>query len=228
MRVLDRLPKRVVNTIADRGSALGSRLGWQWLVYNPAVYQLFHNMSLEYGPKLATAVHRQFPDARRVVDVGCGTGSFVRAMNDLGVETVGCEMSARARRYAERQGVTVYPFLLAEHVSQVLVGSPYDVATCFEVAEHVPAHLAGRLVEYLVACAPVVVLTAAPPGQGGHGHINEQPQSYWIDLFEAAGRPYDEAATTWARKEWEANGVADFLCENVMVFGTGAHGAPQG
>jgi SAM-dependent methyltransferase len=211
------LRKRVVYTIADRGSALGSRLGWPWLVYNPAVYQLFHDVSLEQGPLLAAAIRDQFPELRRVLDVGCGTGTFARELGDLGVAVSGCEMSAQARRYAKSQGVTAYPFRLEPHISQVLIGSPYDMATCFEVAEHVPAELADRLVEYLVAAAPVVVLTPGHPGQGGHGHINEQPQSYWISRFEKAGHFYDRRASEVARSLWQERGIGSWLCENVMV-----------
>ena len=42
----------------------------------------------------------------------------------------------------------------------------------------------GRLfVADLVALAPVVLFSAAIPGQGGTGHIKEQWQDYWARLF---------------------------------------------
>jgi hypothetical protein len=52
-----------------------------------------------------------------------------------------------------------------------------------ECAEHLPAHRAAPLVEWLTKSAPIVVFSAAIPGQGGKGHINEQPPDYWNDLF---------------------------------------------
>jgi hypothetical protein len=59
------------------------------------------------------------------------------------------------------------------------------VAYCFEVAEHVLAEFADALVSLLAKTAPIVVFTAAPPGQGGSGHVNEQPADYWIAKFAA-------------------------------------------
>jgi hypothetical protein len=34
-------------------------------------------------------------------------------------------------------------------------------------------------------------MTAAPPGQGGHFHVNEQPSEYWIKQFETFGYQVD-------------------------------------
>jgi hypothetical protein len=79
--------------------------------------------------------------------------------------------------------------------------------------------LGDELVRFCVAQAPIVVFTAAPPGQGGTGHVNEQPQSYWIDRFRAEGMEYDE---TWSREvatRFEREGVrSPWLVDNVMVF----------
>ena len=33
----------------------------------------------------------------------------------------------------------------------------------------------------------MVAMTFATPGQGGHHHVNEQPESYWLAKFAAAG-----------------------------------------
>jgi hypothetical protein len=54
-----------------------------------------------------------------------------------------------------------------------------------EVAEHLPEARAEGLVGDLVRLAPVVLFSAAIPGQGGTGHINEQYLSYWVNHFAA-------------------------------------------
>jgi hypothetical protein len=59
----------------------------------------------------------------------------------------------------------------------------FDLAICLEVAEHLPATRAEGFVEDLVKLAPVVLFSAAIPGQGGVNHINEQYLSYWANLF---------------------------------------------
>lgn len=39
----------------------------------------------------------------------------------------------------------------------------------------------------LCALAPVVLFSAAAPGQGGLGHVNEQWPAYWVERFERHG-----------------------------------------
>ena len=63
----------------------------------------------------------------------------------------------------------------------------FDLAQSLEVAEHLPAARAAGFVADLVAHAPMVLFSAAPPGQGGEHHINEQPGAYWQALFHQHG-----------------------------------------
>ena len=93
-----------------------------------------------------------------------------------------------------------------------------DLAISTEVAEHLPERCADRFVDLLVATGPVVVMTAATPGQGGTDHVNEQPNAYWIDKFEARGHLHDEACTQALRQTWRQRDVEDFYSRNVMVF----------
>jgi hypothetical protein len=72
-------------------------------------------------------------------------------------------------------------------------------------------------VHLVVALAETIVFTAAPPGQGGTGHLNEQPAEYWISRFARRGMRRDhelEARVrdgfTGARSRW--------LAANVLVF----------
>ena len=73
--------------------------------------------------------------------------------------------------------------------------------TFYEHADHslLEAHLIGfegelygepakvRFVEFLTGLAPVVVFSAATPGQTGTGHINEQWPVYWQSAFHEHG-----------------------------------------
>ena len=61
----------------------------------------------------------------------------------------------------------------------------FDLAQCLEVAEHLDPAASETLVDNLVAHAPIVVFSAAPPGQGGENHLNERPYEFWRDLFAA-------------------------------------------
>lgn len=119
---------------------------------------------------------------------------------------------------AAKQGVDCRPFDLnltpAADLPKI-----FDVAYCFEVAEHLPAPLGERLVTFLASLAPVVVFSAAHPGQGGTGHINEQPKHYWIERFQHAGLTYQIAMTEQVAAGFESHKVpGDWLKANVLVF----------
>jgi hypothetical protein len=63
-----------------------------------------------------------------------------------------------------------------------------------------------------------IVFTAAPPGQGGTDHVNEQPPSYWIAKFSVRGFAYDvERSARWSA-EWHEKYVEEFYAKNLMLF----------
>ena len=93
-----------------------------------------------------------------------------------------------------------------------------DVAYSFEVAEHLPPNLGTRLVRFLLETAPTVVFTAAHPGQGGQGHINEQSREYWAHEFERAGGMLDTEATATLAALFSQRTTLEWLAHNVQVF----------
>jgi hypothetical protein len=49
--------------------------------------------------------------------------------------------------------------------------------------------------------------------------INEQPQTYWIDKFQAEGMTYDERLSAQVADGFRREGVpSGWLADNVMVF----------
>lgn len=71
----------------------------------------------------------------------------------------------------------------------------YRLAVSLDVAEHLPPQLGERLVETGTKAAPRVLFSAAPPGQGGQGHVNEHPKAYWLERFARHGYQLNEPAT---------------------------------
>jgi hypothetical protein len=63
------------------------------------------------------------------------------------------------------------------------LGRRFDLVQSLEVAEHLPVAAADGYVASLVRHGPLVLFSAAPPGQGGEHHVNEQPPSYWREKF---------------------------------------------
>lgn len=120
-----------------------------------------------------------------VIDVGCGTGAWLKALSDLhDCKTIGIDgayVPENLRKLAASD------FLEHDLMKPLPTQSRYDLAICLEVAEHLPKERATGFVRELTQLAPVVMFSAAIPGQGGTHHVNEQWQSYWQSLFAAEG-----------------------------------------
>ena len=206
------------NSIGERLCHFGERIGSERLTYNPFVYGMFHDMALKNAPRLVPVITDHFPDVKRVVDIGCGTGVYSREFAGAGCDVTSLEYSPVARKKAAEIGVEVHPWELTDAVDQQPRGRPYDLSMSIEVAEHLPEFLADRFVDFIASGAPLVLLTAAQPGQGGHGHINEQPREYWIKKFEARGYEFSTDETESIIGEAETREVDSWLFKNIMVF----------
>jgi len=119
-----------------------------------------------------------------VVDVGCGPGIFLAEWIQRGVTDVlgmdGEPVSAVYRPPAAS-------FRVTDLSTPVRLNRRFDVAFCLEVAEHLAPTDAETLVATLTDLAPLIIFSAAPPGQGGAGHVNERWPSHWQRLFTAHG-----------------------------------------
>jgi SAM-dependent methyltransferase len=152
-----------------------------------------------------------------VADVGCGTGALLEALRERGCDVFGFEYSKVALDYCRQRNLAVARFDLEK--DELHSGRTFDVAVSMEVAEHLPGSSAERYVDMLTSLAPTVVFTAAPPGQGGNDHVNEQPPEYWIAKFARRGFVLDQGITQRWRERWEKTGnVRDWYHRNLMVF----------
>jgi SAM-dependent methyltransferase len=200
------------------GSKAGEWLGIERMTYNPVVFEYFARWSALAAPGFVVVVKQEFPQIRTVVDLGCGTGHVVRSFIDAGIDAFGYEYSAQARRIAKEQlGLELRPFDLSQDFA--VVSPTRDLAISIEVAEHLPPPLGDRLVHVLTDASPLVLFTAAPPGQGGTGHVNEQPPAYWIERFAQRGFRHDLEKTSKIRKEFAQHVVGSpWIARNAMVF----------
>lgn len=146
---------------------------------------------------------------RMVVDVGCGEGWWAREFTNWGADAVGVDGPGTR---------TVLDRFIAHDLTQPLpanlLAEPFDLALSLEVAEHLPAMRAAGFIADLCACADVVVFSAAIPGQGGTGHVNEQWPQVWEDLFHHNGFAVS-GALRWAF--WNDPTVENWYRQNLLI-----------
>jgi SAM-dependent methyltransferase len=143
-----------------------------------------------------------------VIDVGCGEGWWAKAFEGLGATVTGID------------GVYVSPVVdfTPADLTQPLPPGQYDLAVCLEVAEHLPESHAGRFVADLCGLAPVVLFSAAIPGQTGAGHINCQWPTWWAAHFARHGYGLDGSLRL---DIWDDARIEPWYRQNLMVASRG-------
>lgn len=184
-------------------------------LYDAAYFRAVDEAAAPSVEIIADSIVRQFGPPT-VLDVGCGTGALLASLRARGVRTIGLEHASAALAYCRARELDVRPFDIERDDAPDL--GPVDVVVSLEVAEHLPERCADRFVALLCDAARVVVFTAAPPGQGGLDHVNEQVPQYWIEKFAARGFRLDDRLSRDWRAAWRAEGVAEWYAENLLVF----------
>ena len=96
---------------------------------------------------LETGEFRHLPLLRgkRLLDVGCGGGYFLRISQMLGATVKGIEPSDAGAKVARESGLDVFHGMLADYVGQKDKDHDFDVITASHVLEHTPDPVATLL-----------------------------------------------------------------------------------
>jgi SAM-dependent methyltransferase len=148
-----------------------------------------------------------------VVDVGCGTGSWLRAFDEAGVH----EIQGIDGDYVDRAllEIPVDRFLPRDLKQALVFHRRFDLVVSLEVAEHLPPDAAEVFIQSLTGLGPVVLFSAAVPHQGGTHHLNEQWPDYWASLFES--RDY-VAVDCLRHRIWNDDTVSWYYRQNAVIF----------
>jgi SAM-dependent methyltransferase len=151
--------------------------------------------------------------ARRVIDIGCGQGTWLSVFRECGVEDVqGVDGDYVDRDRIEIPAGHFQPHDLS-HPFQL--SCTFDLAVSLEVAEHLPPESAAGFVESLTRLAPVILFSAAVPYQGGQNHVNEQWPAYWAERFARHGYlPVD----CLRRRIWAKPDVEWWYAQNTFLY----------
>ena len=98
------------------------------------IYQLVKNYTLKKKLKLINSFNTE---SKTILDVGAGTGDFLKVCKENNWEIKGVEPSYKARRIAEGKSIKLH-----EEITEIK-NTSFDVITLWHVLEHIP-----NLVEY--------------------------------------------------------------------------------
>jgi glycosyltransferase involved in cell wall biosynthesis/SAM-dependent methyltransferase len=148
-----------------------------------------------------------------VIDVGCGTGTWLLAARELGAKTLS---GFEGPHIPEDQFVVPSEVIVRADLAQPLdCGGRFDLCLCLEVAEHLPKERGQGLVDDLTNLSSVVVFSGATPFQGGNGHVNEMWPEYWARLFQRRGYlPWTGPRTAL----WNDRTIPWWYRQNLLVF----------
>lgn len=149
----------------------------------------------------------ELPDQARILDVGCGEGWWADGFAQAGYFVTGVDSGDTGQRPDTFQ-------FLERNLMETLPTGRWDLVVSLEVAEHLRQRRAVSFVRELCERADMVLFSAARPGQGGTGHVNEQPIGYWAELFEDQGFSVS-GALRWHL--WGNPDIENWYQQNMLV-----------
>lgn len=149
---------------------------------------------------------------RKVLDLGCGPGMHVYAMDDAGLNVQGIDIDPRVEG---RNLLTKGDLLKLDGSNQA------DLVVCYEVLEHIDPQYCDKMVASIfnsIEAGGRLIFTAAQPGQGGVGHINCRPKKFWYDKLCGAGLTPSDKTTTDLIQYCKEGYHMGWFVNNVMCF----------
>lgn len=145
----------------------------------------FHDVRLSRG--LQDFFQKE--NAHSIVDLGCGTGTYVA---ELRAHNLNCE------GYDGNPDTPTFggPYCKVANLTEpLLLSKKYDWVLSLEVGEHLPKEHEKTFLDNVATYATKgVVLSWAKKGQGGLGHINEQNEEYIQSEMSKRGWIRDKVA----------------------------------
>jgi len=155
----------------------------------------------------------QYVQPRSIVDVGCGTGTWLSVFREYGItDILGVDGKHVNKEMLE---IPESCFLTFDLRTPFRLDRQFDLVVALEVAEHLPAECARIFVDTLVGLGPLILFSAAIPLQGGTLHVNEQWPDYWAAHFERIGYvPVDPIR----KRVWQNLDVDFWYIQNSLIF----------
>lgn len=186
-------------------------------IYDRAFFEEWGSGQERYvrSAEIITDVLFQAFKPKKLVDIGCGCGVYSQFFKEKGVDVLPIDGVHPPEDYSfpvtiHKQDITV-PF---ENI-----WGKFDMALCLEVAEHIPENFIDPFLSNITRFSDLLILSAAPPNQGGHHHVNEQPKRYWVKHLAERGFIYQRKKTGQLMETFKANKPGYmWMCEHISVY----------
>lgn len=155
-----------------------------------------------------------------IIDYGCGIGAYLES---------GLKNNISKLRGFDIGGDKLIPYIHSSvknfieflDCTQPIETEKYDCVISLETGEHIEPSGSDSFIDNICNSlnqGGMILFSAAPPGQGGSGHINCQPKSFWIEKFQQRGVYLNEDKTKTIVEEWGKLGAPDYICSNLIVL----------
>ena len=174
-----------------------------WIIPKSFKYHVDRNLTHE----IISLMKRNY--LKSVIDIGAGTGAYTFALNQSGYTTDavdGIKNIANLSNGRVRMHDLTTPFVSCK---------PFDLVLSLEVAEHIPKVFEATYLNNLKCSSDnFLVISWAPPGQFGSGHINLVKASEVKKRIINLGFEYNVNETYRLR----AHASLPWFKRNILVF----------
>jgi SAM-dependent methyltransferase len=138
-----------------------------------------------------SGVYQQLTHTRltSVLEMGCAGGWFTKELINCGLDVIATEGAKAGVDAALRRGVPSDRVIVHDLRRRLSLNRKFDIACCTEVAEHIEPPFSSLLVESLTNHADLIWFSYQRPGPdtASFHHPNEQPEKFWVNLFDFYG-----------------------------------------
>ena len=184
--------------------------------YNDQFYKSLTEGSYNSAKPFVSILSSLSINPKKVVDVGCGRGPWLKAFSDSGTkELVGIDGDWVRQEDMLDKKIEFHSIDLSSTTIENPINKKFDLAMSLEVAEHLKPEQAIPFVNYLIGFSDTILFSAAFSGQGGTDHVNERPHTYWAKVFISNGYlPYD----LFRSKVWENQEIDVWYRQNTFLY----------